>query len=273
MKLIIDAGSTQSTWVLIDGLSIVDTQTLKGINPTQNPQSLDNITPYKSPNSVAPESVYYYGSGVITPTQKQNIISALTSKTNAQTASVETDITGACRAISDEEQSIVTILGTGVNTVLYDGKKVIKKAVSLGALLDEPGSGFSIGKKIIQAYYRNQMSIDDKQVFENLIGDKNLIHTIYSDPRPNYYVASFCKKLNNFSAGFRQEILEQNFSEFFENQISVIPSSAQYKLNFVGSIAHVFRAELKEVALSYGYTIDKIEKSPIEGLIKYHSRE
>jgi hypothetical protein len=41
---------------------------------------------------------------------------------------------------------------------------------------------------------------------------------------------------------------------------------------FIGSIAYIFSDILKEVAFLYGISITGIDKNPMEGLIKFHSK-
>ena len=42
-------------------------------------------------------------------------------------------------------------------------------------------------------------------------------------------------------------------------------------IHFVGSIAAVYEAELRDAATSLGLSIGKILKAPLEGLLAYHN--
>ena len=41
-------------------------------------------------------------------------------------------------------------------------------------------------------------------------------------------------------------------------------------IHFIGSISYFLREELEAKLISYGFTLGKILKKPIEGLVSYH---
>ena len=63
VKLIIESGSSNSSWVILDD-KVIDTQVLPGINPTAMPESINIVDTYDSAYKNKIEKVFYYGSGV-----------------------------------------------------------------------------------------------------------------------------------------------------------------------------------------------------------------
>jgi hypothetical protein len=54
-------------------------------------------------------------------------------------------------------------------------------------------------------------------------------------------------------------------------QINHYSNSKKHKVNIVGSIGYVYLDQLTKAAKQNGYEIGLVIKSPIEGLIDYHS--
>ena len=116
------------------------------------------------------------------------------------------------------------------------------------------------------------MTKADQELFEKeyIIDQDDLLFRIYNSEKPNFETARLTKFLGVSSEDLRAKILSSTFSMFFKKQILPIENYQNYNLNFVGSIAEVFNAELKIEAAKYGCEIDKIMAKPIEGLIDYH---
>ena len=55
--------------------------------------------------------------------------------------------------------------------------------------------------------------------------------------------------------------------------VSQIPNYKIYKKSCVGSIAHYFSENLIDVANERGVVIEKVVKSPIDGLVKFHTEK
>ena len=273
MKLIIESGATRSTWVVTDDGKVVDKQVLAGINPTSNPSSVKSVHNYEVPRDMELESIHFYGAGVSSAVAKDLLRKHMESHFGAQEIWLEHDILAAARSISHNEESIVSILGTGTNTVVFDGKDIIQSFKALGYMFGDYGSGFHIGKCLIRAYFTGNMSADDEGQFAEkyINGEADFLFRIYESDRPNFETARLSKFLNICSNELKHSILNQTFQSFFVNQILPIKNHMGYKLNFVGSIAAHFENELKVVAKQHNVTIGKVVSNPIDGLIYYHN--
>jgi len=273
MKLVVESGATKSTWVLIEQNQIVDTQVLDGINPTSNPISVNYVHQYEN-NIGKVKHIYFYGAGVSNQAAKSILEHALKEKFDGSKIFLGHDILAAALSVSYGKPSIVSILGTGTNTVIFDGYKIIESFKAMGYMFADYGSGFHVGKILIQRYYRKEMSESDYHQFQEtyIDGQDDLLFRIYKAQKPNYVTAKMSYFLSSCTDQLRNEVMNEAFGDFFKYQIEPIKNAKNYKLNFVGSISKVFEEELRRNAKQRGYVIDKIEGNPIDGLIDYHNK-
>jgi hypothetical protein len=68
-----------------------------------------------------------------------------------------------------------------------------------------------------------------------------------------------------------REILFSSFMDFFKESVSKYPKYKQVPVSFVGSVAFHFRHILNEAAWQSGVSIGRVEKAPMDGLIRFHS--
>lgn len=274
MNLLVESGATKSSWIVFDQNQLIHKQVLSGINPTSNPASVDVIQDFSYTEISEIDNIHYYGAGVSSDESRTVLLEKLTLKFGKKEILCDNDILAAARSVSDGQTSIVSILGTGTNTAIYDGEKLLPRRRALGYIFEDYGSGFHIGKIIVQKYYADKMSKEDSTLFHNnyIAGQRDLISRIYESSRPNYQVASLSKFLSCCSGHLKAEVLEQTFHSFFEYQIKTLENGKNYKLNFVGSISEVFEKELRLKAASCGYDVVTVCGNPIDRLLAYHQK-
>ena len=272
MVLIVESGATKSNWILIQGGKIMHSMQLPGINITSNPQSIQHVNTYAEQNTQAISEIHFYGAGVSTQTVVDKLENRFKSFFGDIVIEVHSDILAASRSVSADQQSIVAILGTGTNAVLFDGKEIVKDLNALGYLFNDFGCAFHLGQLTINEYYFNRMSAEDKEIFESqfLVSRPEFKRTIYLSDKPNYEIGQCAKVLSLSSPELIDKITRQAFNAFFDNHIKYLTESKEYKLNFIGSISKVFETQLRSVAYDHGYSIGQIVADPIDGLINYH---
>lgn len=276
MIAIIDSGSSISKWIICDkDYNQIDTFNLPGINPTSNPTSVQYIEeiPLKYKEGIC--EAYFYGSGVSTPESVKTMETHLNLHlTGLKKLEIKNDLLAACRAVSDGEESYVVILGTGTNACYFDGVNIGKKLPSLGYLFDDYGSGYHIGREIIKSYFYGNMEPNDVKLFQETFGSKrdHIINPLYETSNPNSLIASYTKMLSQSSQKLRTEICTHTFDRFFRNKINPIASNKTININFIGSIAFHFKAELEKACERNGYKLGNVLKTPLENLLKYHQR-
>ncbi|PLX00273.1 MAG: N-acetylglucosamine kinase, partial [Marinilabiliales bacterium] len=187
-------------------------------------------------------------------------------------AFVNTDIYGAALSLLHDQKGIAAILGTGMNACLFDGKNIVKTIPSLGYIIGDEGSGSYFGKKLLNKIFTKDI---DKTLIEKFhhryqLSREDIIKNTYGKERANKFLASFCPFIHdNKLHSDLQTMLMEGFNGFYRKYISHI--SQNDSIYFTGSIAHYFKEELIESAECYGYKVMEVMKSPMDGLIKYHS--
>ena len=279
MRLIVDSGSTKTDWIAIDdaGHILFETQTL-GLNPQVLSEDIveeriiNNYELYRVRNEV--DSVCFYGAGCGTEPPRKLMDKVLaTIFQNAETI-VKEDTYAAVYAITDpKEQSIVCILGTGSNCSYFDGESVHQKVTSLGYVLMDDASGNYFGRQLLRDYYFNKIPDELSGLFaeEFNLGAEEIKTNLYKKTNPNTYLATFAKfVIVHKDEAYVQALIRKGLRLFIENQILQFENAKDLPIHFIGSIAHFLKNELEEELQSFGLTIGKVLKKPIEGLVSYH---
>src|SRR6476619_192523 len=128
----------------------------------------------------------------------------------------------AAKALCGNEKGIACSLGTGSNSCYYNGNKIIKNSPGLGYILGDEGSGAYLGKKVIQYYLYNIFDDDLRARFDDrfLTNSVEILNTIYKQPLPNRYMASFAIFLaENRGHYMIENIIEDGLNDFFFNHV------------------------------------------------------
>ena len=279
MRLIIDAGSTKMEWILLDGDVVKQRFQTEGFNPNYaEKQCLENMVSFVETQCLASQkteiqSIHYYGTGC---GNEQNCLLIkevfLHHFPNAET-SVTHDLMAACHAVLGHEKGIACILGTGSNSCVYDGADIIEKAVSLGYMVGDEGSGMHIGREVVRAYFHGFMPKDLSQIFksEYHLELKDFIQHLYHEDQPSKYLASFAKFAGeNQSHPYIKGLVKGCFKAFIEAFILRYKDGKSLKISFIGSVAFHFQDLLKESLMEYGLSLGEIMQAPAEGLIRYY---
>ena len=272
MKLIADSGSTKTAWAVVETNKIITTS---GINPVF--MDVNTITDILQ-TSLKPNlkeditEVYFYGAGCASE-EKNNIIKeALTSVFGDIKVEVASDLLGAARGLLGSADGIACIMGTGSNSCLYENGKISWNVPALGFILGDEGSGAVLGKLLMGNIFKNQLP---KAVIEDFKATYNLsmmdvIEKVYRTPLPNRFLASF----GHFIAKYKEvpemkEMITSALESFIVRNVKQYPYTTM-PVSFTGSIAYYFSNILQELANKHNFTIGKIEKDPLQGLVEYH---
>jgi N-acetylglucosamine kinase-like BadF-type ATPase len=184
------------------------------------------------------------------------------------------DLLGSAHALLGRYPGFAAILGTGTNSCIYDGERVVKNIDSLGFILGDEGSGAYLGKTLICDYIRGNMPSDVYELVKNQIkmnGDE-LINEIYTKPFPNRFCAQYAIFIekNLKEENYFYQLVQHSFRALFKNIISHYEHYNTYKFNCVGSIGYHFQSILAKVANEYDMEMGKIIKFPLEGLVAFY---
>lgn len=235
--LIADSGSTKTDWSLIDGQGqVVMTCKTQGINPIHM-QDAEVLQILKSELILleSPQEVYFYGSGV-TEAMKPRMNSLLQQAFPGAKVEAEGDMIGAARALFGNKPGIACILGTGANSCLYDGQRMVMNTPPLGYILGDEGSGAVLGKLFLNGIFKGTISsaIQKKFLDWSCLDYPAIINKVYREPLANRFLASLCPfisqqiaegemhengtdELNDAMALYR--VVLGNFNDFYEKNL------------------------------------------------------
>lgn len=276
--LIADSGSTKADWrFLQNGVVTHELQTV-GFNPNYHPKAaiielLAGNFKWDYPIEEV-HQIHFYGSGCGDDKRKNIIREALSAVFPTENIAVHSDLLGAARATCLKEKGIAVILGTGSNTLLFDGEKTIDQVVSLGFALGDEGGGNHLGKTLLQAYFYREMPSDLMEEMHPLIpnGRSELLDNLYTArATPATYLASFATFYSDhLHHPFIQQLASKCFSELIERHLYKYENYTTLPIHFVGSIGFYLLPILKKVLKEKGLTLGKVIRQPIDGLVKYH---
>lgn len=278
MKLIADCGSTKIDWCLLDGKKVVKQVFTTGMNAIMltEEEMAARIAEELMPqiDAVKIEEIHYYGAGCLGEEVCGNVRRALAKNINADIIEVDTDLLAAARALCGHKPGIACIMGTGSNSCYYDGEKIVDNVSPLGFILGDEGSGAVLGKLLVGDVLKNQIPQDLSEKFlkQYDLDRMKIIRRVYKEPQANRFLASLTPFLiENIEEPAIHRLVLNSFKSFFVRNISNYDQYRTMPINFVGSIAYYYRDVLSEAADSLDCTIGNIIKSPMEGLIQYHS--
>ncbi|CAG5076284.1 BadF/BadG/BcrA/BcrD ATPase family protein [Parvicella tangerina] len=278
-KLIADSGSTKTDWVLTENGVVIKKVRTVGLNPYLNTKGAittairtELLPSLSSAKIKGTREVEFYGAGCSNDEKKNVIASCIRSFFPLADVVVEHDLLGAAKAVCNNQPGIAAILGTGSNSCYFDGEKIVRNVISLGFILGDEGSGCYIGKQLIADFLNEEMPEELNEHLRNDMGlcKDQIFDNVYKKPRPNPYLASFTKWIDNYYDDFDylHELIKRSFTDFFVKSILKYENHESIPINVVGSVGHRFRDELEEVAKRHSCNLGTVIKSPIDGLIK-----
>ena len=278
MILIADSGSTKTDWCVAKDGFTVKRFTTQGINPYHQDERringivLDELLPQTGEYKL--KKIVFYGSGCreeTIPAMKTILHSAFNNNIEVE---IYSDLLGAARAICGHEEGIACILGTGSNSCLYDGKKIIGNIPPLGYILGDEGSGATLGKIFINEILKNNQMSDLKKEFLQVLQmtEGDIIDRVYRQPMANRFLASLAPFIHSHIERHEvNEIVTENFRQFLLKNVKRYHRD-DLQVSFIGSIAWHFKSQLLQSALEENVYVGSVEKSPMDGLLRYHFR-
>lgn len=278
MHLIVDSGSTKSDWVLLNKGERESFHTI-GLNPYFHDESTvydaisENLELFSYRDDI--KTLHFYGAGCSSEKLNAIIHRGLSRVFQNATIFVDHDLKAAALATYEGEPCISCIIGTGSNSCFFDGINVSEEVPALGYILGDEGSGAYFGKKLVAnfLYHRLPKRINDGLAVEMKLTKEEIVRKVYMEPNANVYLASFMKFIfAHADDAFIQEMMYNGFKEFVEVHVCCYQDYKNYKVHFIGSIAHLFAEQLSDACDFYNVEIGQIIRKPIDGLITYHEQ-
>jgi len=277
MILVADSGSTKADWTFIDEQGTRTDVHSIGLNPNLHTTAeIRNVIESIAPDHIpAPKvkAIYYYGTGIWDQIRAKKIGDVLKATFGSAAVEVKHDLLGAARAACKTEAGIACILGTGSNSCLYDGTKVVDNVTNLGWLLGDEGSGVDIGKRLIRAYSYRELSKADSDHFEESTGHnkQSIGDGLYGPSNTNRFLAGFSPFIHdNLDRPAIRKLVEDSFRAFFHRHVIKYENAKSLPVSFIGSIAFHYQDVLRHVCAEEGIECRNITQKPIDALVDFH---
>ncbi len=284
MILIADSGSTKAHWCLLAANGHTAEFMTDGINPLfQTCDAMRNSIC----NQLLPQMasmlwagtithVFFYGAGC-TPEKAPFVKQAIEGVFKKAIVEVASDMVGAARGLLGHRKGVACILGTGSNSCLYDGEKIVWNVPSLGFILGDEGSAATLGKRLVSDLLKNQLGEDLKERFltQYDITQADIIEHVYRQPFPNRWLANlarFCadniedKRIYNLVYDHFAQFVTRNVAQYYTTEAK----KESMPVGFVGSVAYYYKSVLEQVMGDYGFTMGQVLQDPVQGLAEYH---
>ena len=277
MVLIVESGSTKSDWVLLSPENKQDVYSSMGFNPYFHSSAVieNELRRHAELMSHAEkiQQIYFYGAGCSSSEMNDIVKLGLTNVFTNAHIHIDHDLMACAYATYSGNPSICCIIGTGSNSCYFDGKTVSEVVPALGYILGDEGSGTYFGKKLLSAFLYHQLPkhVEEDFVKEYAIDKNEIVNKVYRNENANVYIASFMPFIAKHKDElFFQKMIEDGLRHFIEVHVCCYPNYKDVEINFVGSIASVFRNALDRAANSLGARIGRVVQKPVEGLVSYH---
>ena len=267
-RLLADGGSTKTEWSLLHDNVETGHFTTPGMNPSlMTPDEILNIlehTVRSHPAMSVSSEIEYYGAGC-TPQGSETMRECLAKAfKQAGRIIVGSDIVGAAKALLGTHEGIACILGTGANSCLWDGSRIVCQTPALGYILGDEGSGAVLGRLFVNALYKGMPDDNLRREFETEHGVDmmGVISRVYRMPQPNRWLASLSPFIHrHLDNPHVRDIVRENFRQFLIRNI--IPyRRPDLSVSFVGSIAYYYADILRETIIDEGLSPGIILLSP-----------
>jgi len=277
MIVIADSGSTNTNWIISDNRSVIHRVKTEGLNPNfSTPDYIASVVKKKILPFVVNSRqtrIYFYGSGCSGTYLCDKARQAIRKILNKAYIEVNGDLLGTARALFGKDEGIACILGTGSNSCLYDGGKIIANIPPLGFILGDEGGGAYLGKRLLADYLKGIMPADVSELFSSKYHTYKelVIEKVYRGEFPNKYIASFVVFLkDNIINPYCSDLVKDAFSDFINRNIRFYDRYDSLTISFTGSVAWHFNDILGQVMKSYDLTLGEVIKEPAERIMKFH---
>lgn len=276
MKLIVESGSTKTDWAAVGmcrfrtsgiNLSVMPARAILEVLLQARDLLEENIPEGRNAD---PDEILFYGAGLAGSSSLLVLDKALKAVFPSASVAYGSDLLAAARAAFDRKPGIVAILGTGSNSCLYDGSKVVSNVRPGGFILGDEGGGVSLGRAFIADCIKGLLpeSLSDSFTEEYGLTYEQIVEKVYQGSSPAAFLASFVPFiLEHRDDQYVRDLIDSNFRSF------IIRCLKQYDLEandvaVVGSFGCACREELISLGREYGVRFTTFIKSPIDRLVE-----
>lgn len=280
MIYLAESGSTKCDALFLtnEGEEVIRFKTM-GFNPYFHSADLIHRELSKVPEVIEyadqVDHVFFYGAGCSAPRLNAIVEDGLSQVFQSAQVRVNHDLVAAGYATYSGEPAITCILGTGSNSVFFDGENIREEVPALAFILGDEGSASYFGKRVVADYLYKKMPAAAREDFYHTyqLTKDNIIDRVYNKPGANVFLANFAPFVSrHIDSPYFQEMVHQGFRDFIETHVLCYPEADEVPVHFVGSVAYhlsdILMMEIDRAGLKAGNIVQK----PLEGLIEYHRK-
>ncbi len=272
MTLIADSGSTKTSWITIDGDKKSEVLQTSGINPVRDKEEVISQVIQQVHGFVqgTVHCIRFFGAGCIPPfsTTVKHILLRHFPEAEVH---VESDMLGAAIALCGHEAGIACILGTGANSCLFDGERIVQQTPALGFILGDEGSGAALGKHLVADILKRQLPDTLIQAFEQEteLTQTEVINRVYRQPQANLFLSSLVPFIHrHIDHPAMESLVVREFRSFLKRNIANY-QRPDLPIHFVGGITNSFAPQLQQAIDQEGMKMGQTILRPIEAMADY----
>lgn len=259
IHIIADGGGTTTNWCIVEEQKRTYF-VLESYHPTNwNLAFEKRITAFwRSRIDPADVKLTFFGAGCYREENRKRTLE-LFKRVGFLDVTVFSDLHAAAFAALGSKQGWVAIAGTGSVLFNWNGEDVTEVIGGKGRVHGDEGSGHYFGKLIINAYRNNELTEQQKTLFQDLISEDELSELILSE--------SYSKLAVTLGGDFKlfQEYHEINIRRFFKVHFKTNTIS---KLFIVGGYAWHLQALFCEISHDFSSPVIHFLNEPIEPLVE-----
>ncbi|MCM1452603.1 MAG: hypothetical protein NC102_10095 [Clostridium sp.] len=266
----------RAEWALVDGKEIVEYATTDGVNPFfMTRREMSHAIRLGLPESFFRrrwDAVYFYGSGCANEDKNKIVEGSLIAQFRSP-AYVGSDLLGVARGIFGRKAGLLCLLAQGANSGFFDGNAIVKNVMSGGYILGDEGSMVHLAKNLVSDVIKgiapHDIVEDFLRTYETTPAE--IMNEVYeSQGRINAALGRYAGYLEeNISHDYCHKLVYDAFISFFERNVAQYDYKA-YGISVAGIAVERFREVFLKAADDFGVRVDKIDASPLTGLVDFH---
>lgn len=275
--LIIDSGGTKADWSLMEEGNLLARFKTPGLHPffLSDDELRSRIIEASAQTGGDITHIFFYGAGCKAENSRLRLNHVFREVyASAGQIEIHTDVLGAARALCGRQSGIACILGTGSNSVWYDGQDVVQNSGGYGYILGDEGGGAVLGKELVGAWLYRELPAELMEAFDKTfeLSTDEMVERVYRGDAPSRFLAGFVPFLAKYMEhDFVQQLLQRQFALFIRRCVLPYPDAQQLPVHFTGSVAFHFRSALEKVLPEAGLRAGLFLAAPMEGLQKFHT--
>ena len=286
MKLLVECGATKSDWTVLDSGNVRYTFKTEGLNFSSGEDGFIGRTleqgilkTLDACDGQTPDEVFFYAAGLFASDDESSPCSKLRKRLAAYFPAARTeladDLLAAARSVCGNNQGIACILGTGSNTCLFNGSRIVRKIPSGGFILGDEGSASALGRVFISDYIKGLVPECVALAFEEKydMSYASLVQKIYHGASPAGFLGSLAPDILAFYGEnhYMTHLVDSNFRAFIDRSLKPLLSE-KVPIGVVGSFGWACRSIISEIGKQEGVEFARFTASPSAGLIEYHKQ-